>query len=92
MDVNLKPRKAWLVLIVAVIYSAWTVTTVSAHALLVRSNPTANAVLDKPPVQVELYFSEAVEEQLSSIRSLESNNTAVDTGDVRVDPADPTRD
>jgi copper transport protein len=81
----------WFVFVAVAFYSAWAVTAVSAHALLVRSNPAANAVLAQGPVQVELFFSEAVEEQLSSIRVIDSANTAVDAGDVRVDPADPTR-
>ena len=66
-------------------------TSVSAHALLLRSNPAANAVLTQPPVQVELFFSEAVEEKLSTIKVFDSNGAVVDVGDVRVDLADPTR-
>jgi copper transport protein len=88
--VKFKKRPIWLVLLV-VLYSAWAAVPVSAHALLVRSNPAANAVLEQPPVQVELFFSEALEPQLSSIRVFDSNNLSVDVGDVRVDPADPTR-
>ena len=73
------------------LYSALAVTSVSAHALLLRSNPAANAVLDQAPVQVEIFFSEELEANLSSIRVFDSNNLAVDAGDVRVDPAEPTR-
>ena len=80
----------WLVLIV-LIYSAWAVTSVSAHAVLLRSNPEANAVLVQAPVQVELFFSETLEPTLSSISVVDSNNLTVDAGDVRVDSADPTR-
>jgi copper transport protein len=88
--VKIKHRKIWLIFIV-IIYSAWAVTSVSAHALLLCSNPTANVVLEKPPVQVELFFSESLEPQLSSIKVIDTNNLSVDVGDVRVDPADPTR-
>jgi copper transport protein len=91
VDVKFKRRTLWFVLVIMAIYSAWAVPAVSAHALLVRSNPSSNAVLEKPPVQVELFFSEAVEQQLSTIRVIDSSNTAVDAGDVRVDPANPTR-
>ena len=83
-------RNLWFVLIV-LLYSAWAVTPALAHALLLRSNPAANAVLEKAPVQVELFFSEALEPQLSSVRVIDSNNSSVDAGDVRVDSADPTR-
>ena len=87
---KIKHRKIWLVFIV-IFYSAWAVTSVSAHALLLRSNPQANAVLEKPPVQVELFFSESLEPQLSSISVIDTNNVIVDVGDVRVDPSDTTR-
>ena len=62
-----KPRNLWLVLIL-LLYSALAVTPVLAHALLVRSNPQANAVLVQPPVQVELFFSEPVDGTLSDIK------------------------
>ena len=85
-----KKRPFWLLLLV-LLYSAWAVPSARAHALLVRSNPAANAVLEQPPVQVELFFSEPLEEKLSSIRVFDSNNVSVDVGDVRVDPSDQTR-
>ncbi len=80
----------WLVLLI-LLYSAWVVPSAHAHALLVRSNPAANAVLEVPPVQVEIFFSEPLEENLSSIKVFDSNGVSVDVGDVRVDPVDPTR-
>ena len=87
---KLKKLNIWLIVIV-LLYSAWEVPSVSAHALLVRSNPAANAVLLQPPIQVEIFFSEPLEARLSSIRVFDANNVSVDAGDVRVDPADPTR-
>ena len=87
---KIKNRTIWL-FIVVIFYSASAVTSVSAHALLLRSNPQANEILAKPPVQVELFFSESLEPQLSSIKVLDTNNLIVDVGDVRVDPVDPTR-
>ncbi len=84
-------RRIVLTFIVVLLYSVWTVFPVLAHALLIRSNPAANAVLEQPPVQVELFFSEPLEPELSSIHVLDSNGVSVDVGDVRVDPSDPTR-
>ena len=40
---------------------------VSAHALLLRSNPAPNAALATSPAQVELFFSEPVAQGLSSL-------------------------
>jgi copper transport protein len=87
---KVKKHSIWLLLLV-LLYSVWAVPSARAHALLIRSTPAANAVLAQPPVQVEIFFSEALEEQLSSIRVFDSNSLSVDAGDVRVDPADPTR-
>jgi copper transport protein len=84
-------KKHFLWLMLFLLYSAWAVSPAYAHALLVRSTPSANAVLDVPPVQVEIFFSEPLEENLSSIKVFDSNNLSVDVGDVRVDPSDPTR-
>ena len=83
-------RQLWLLLFV-LLYAALVVTPVLAHALLLRSNPQANAVLAQPPVQIELFFSEPVEATLSTIKAFNSSGTEVDVGDVRVDPSDPTR-
>ncbi len=85
-----KKHTGWLIFIV-LLYSVWAAPGVSAHAVLLRSNPPTNAVLEESPVQVELFFSETLEPTLSSIEVIDSNNFIVDVGDVRVDPADPTR-
>ncbi len=85
-------RKQHILLFALVlIYCAWAVTPVHAHALLLRSNPASNAVLAQAPAQVELFFSEVIEANLSTVSVLDSNGKAVDLGDVRVDPSDPTR-
>lgn len=78
-------------LIIVLIYTLGVVSSVSAHAVLLRSNPPANSGLLQAPVQVELFFSEPLEPALSSIQVFNSNSQLVDAGDVRVDPADPTR-
>ncbi|HKY54565.1 MAG TPA: copper resistance protein CopC, partial [Anaerolineales bacterium] len=78
-------------LIAVLIYTAGAVSSVSAHAVLERSNPEANAVLQQAPVQVELFFTETLEPNISTISVIDSNNATVDAGDVRVDPSDPRR-
>jgi copper transport protein len=84
-------KRRALCLILVLIYSGWVVPSASAHAVLLRSNPEANSVLPQAPVQVELFFTETLEPNLSSIQVFDSGNRIVDAGDVRVDPSDPTR-
>lgn len=67
------------------------VSPVFAHASLLKSNPEANASLPRPPVQIELFFSEALESSFSSITVLNSDGASVDSNDSRVDAADSTR-
>jgi copper transport protein len=64
---------------------------VSAHALLLRSNPLPNAVLATSPAQVELFFSEPVAQGLSSLIVFDQHGLQADQKDMRVDPSDPTR-
>jgi copper transport protein len=85
------PIRRTLTLIGALLCAALLVTPAYAHALLIRSNPAANAVLAEAPAQVELFFSESVEAGLSSITVLDSTGKAVDLGDARVDGSNPTR-
>jgi copper transport protein len=88
----MKIRKRHLaILAVLLLYAAWSVVPAFAHALLLRSNPAANAILTSSPPQVELFFSEALQPGLSSISVLDSNGSPVDVGDSRVDSTDPTR-
>ncbi len=77
--------------ILATFLLAWAgVAPVQAHAMLMRTIPTANATLDSSPPQIELFFSEAIAAQLSKITVMDSGGKRVDAGDSRVDPTDPT--
>jgi copper transport protein len=64
---------------------------VSAHALLLRSNPAPNAVLATSPAQVELFFSEPVAQGLSSLIVFDQRGLQADQKDMRVDPSESTR-
>ena len=88
----LRMKTRSLVLFLAVLgFSVWAAIPVSAHALLIQSNPAPNSVLPKSPAQVELFFSETVTPGLSNIKVFNSNAQEVDQGDVHVDPSNPTR-
>ena len=70
---------------------AWTgVTPVQAHAMLVRSIPEANATLANSPAKVDLYFSEGIDPNFSTLSVLDMNGNRVDAKDAKVDPSDPT--
>jgi copper transport protein len=85
----MKFRLSFIALIL--LASAILASPVFAHASLLKSNPEANASLPRPPVQIELFFSEALESSFSSITVLNSDGASVDSNDSRVDAADSTR-
>ncbi len=60
------------------------------HALLVRSDPSANAILAAPPSQVRAWFSEAVNPGSSSLVVIDPSNHEVDTRDSHPSASDPT--
>ncbi len=66
------------------------VTPARAHALLVSSIPADNATLTTPPSQVELFFSEAVDPNLSKISVMDTNGNRMDAGNAHLDPSDAT--
>ncbi len=61
-----------------------------SHALPVRSDPAADAILSAPPSQVKIWFSEALNPLDSRIIVVDPSNHEVDTRDSRINPADQT--
>lgn len=61
-----------------------------AHALPVRSDPAANAVLSGPPSQVKIWFDEAINPPGSRIIVVDPSNHEVDTRNSHVDMASQT--
>jgi copper transport protein len=60
----------------------------SAHAILVRSDPPANAKLQAPPSQVRLWFSEDVNGGTSRVVVVDPANRQVDNKDAHVSSGD----
>jgi copper transport protein len=75
----------WLVLSLSVMLAG----TADAHALLVRSEPAANAELLQSPTAIELWFSEALEPGFSSARVLDAAGQELAAGTATVAAADP---
>lgn len=65
------------------------VKTAAAHANIDRSLPAADAVLDQPPTEVTIWFTEPVEEEFSEIMVFAADRTRVDNGDSHLLADDP---
>lgn len=65
-------------------------TPASAHALLIRSVPEANAQLRQPPATIEMWFSEPLEAGFSRARLFSATGQEVPTGPTTINPADAT--
>ncbi|TAK11213.1 MAG: c-type cytochrome [Anaerolineae bacterium] len=78
-------------ILLALAAAALFVLSANAHSALLASTPEGNAILEDAPVQVELLFSEPVEEGFSSIDVLDSAGRSVAAGPARLDPANAAR-
>lgn len=71
-----------LALAVAAVVFGARVPLASAHARLVASVPTANAVLEEPPSRIVLSFDEDIETSLASIRLYDQRGAELPVGSV----------
>ncbi|WP_176728950.1 copper resistance CopC/CopD family protein [Thermogemmatispora onikobensis] len=62
--------------------------TAEAHAVLLRSDPSQDALLRTAPREVRLWFSEDLNPALSSAAVVNSHNQRVDAGDAHVSSSD----
>ncbi len=58
----------------------------SAHAILLKSNPAQDAVLQTPPLQVQMWFSEDLDPALSTAQVVNAERRRVDDNDAHVNP------
>jgi copper resistance protein C len=63
----------------------------AAHAYLVRSSPSARAIVTRPPERVQLWFNERLEPAYSRVTVHGGDGRRVDADDVQVGPAEPRR-
>jgi copper transport protein len=78
-----------LVLALTAIGFVGAVTSAQAHAALIRSSPADGAILATVPPEMQMWFSEAVQVNLSEVRLLTATGGAFST-QVHGDPTDPT--
>ena len=81
------PGRVAAALLVAAALIGLTPGTAGAHASLVQSNPQPNAVLEEPPGQLHLLFTEAINPDLSAVE-LTVDGVPVEGVTVGADPAD----
>lgn len=60
-----------------------------AHAILLRSDPAKDAVLQASPARVQMWFSEDLNPTFSTAAVVNGNNQRVDRHDARVSSGDP---
>src|SRR5258708_201619 len=58
----------------------------SAHAILLSSNPTKDALLNTSPSQVQMWFSEDLNPALSTAQVVNSSRQRVDTRNAHINP------
>ncbi len=82
-------RRFWLVVASVVLFGLLGVSTVWAHAALLRANPAPNSVIGEPPDEIRLWFTEPLEPAFSYIRLRDANGNAVETPPSTIDSNDP---
>lgn|GEM_PF-3475066 len=63
----------------------------SSHALPVKSEPAGNQVLEKPPDNITIFFTESIDPKVSYIYVFDLKGNRVDKGDYAVSPEDPKK-
>ena len=66
-------------------------TLALAHAQLQRATPAVGSTVPRPPAEVELTFSEAVEPRFSTIAVADASGKRIDKQDVHVVTGDAKR-
>jgi copper transport protein len=69
-----------LVVVAAGVFALWPASPASAHALLMHTTPAAGDILQTPPAQVSMRFSEPVRPVGGQVQALGPDGSRVDTG------------
>ncbi|MFP4323985.1 MAG: copper resistance CopC/CopD family protein, partial [Anaerolineales bacterium] len=81
------PRRFWLILIcLGPLLLFEGPDSAQAHGYIVRSTPSDRAVLTRAPNQVQVWFSEGLESEFSTIEVYNQQGAQIDNGDGGVDP------
>ena len=89
LPISMAPRRWLLAALVALFLVLVFPGTSEAHAVLLRSDPAADAILRVAPKQVRMWFSENLSPSLSSAEVLNAaNQQRVDRHDAHITPGD----
>ncbi len=80
---------SWVVLLIVSIVCFFNISSVFAHAMLVKAEPAKRASLTTAPSQVRLWFNEEIEPAFAALSVLDANKKAVTEDKAVVDSEDP---
>ncbi len=78
------------ILVTVLLASLGLATPALAHANLVSATPAAGGMAIPPPTELRLKFSEGIEIKFSNVKVIGPGDKAIETGPVKLDPADNT--
>lgn len=89
--IHIRSRKIQYILAftMALIASAFWFSESSAHAYLVRSEPSDGLVLSEGPTDMKLWFDEPVSGKFSSAQLIDANGQPVKIDSIHVEPTEP---
>jgi copper resistance protein C len=80
-------QKQLIPFVIAILGVIAAAARVEAHAFLVRTEPPVGSKVNKAPTEVRIWFSEAVQEGISSIKVFDVRGKQVDKKDTHSDRA-----
>lgn len=84
-----KRNIGWIVLLIVSMLCLLNVSSVFAHAMLVKAEPAKRASLTTAPSQVRLWFNEEIEPAFATLSVLDVNKKALTEDKAIVDSEDP---
>lgn len=84
-------RRLCLLVLAIALFGVAESPSVRAHAVPERANPPMNAAVPVMPSTIEVWFSEEIKSEGTTLQVLRLDGTQVDLGNAAVDLQDPTR-
>jgi methionine-rich copper-binding protein CopC len=81
-------QKQFVAFVIALLGVIAAAVRVEAHAFLVRAEPRVGSKLNKAPTEVRIWFSEPVQQAVSSVHVFDPTGKQVDKNDAHIDRSD----